>query len=60
MMKCPICGRKLKTTAGFITSQYTIRCECGTRVKVVPGLFKDKVVDWETPEEREKERNKFE
>jgi len=53
-MKCPVCKRKLKSTAGLIFSQYTIRCECGTRCKVLPGMFSEKVVDWETIEEQKK------
>lgn len=52
-LKCPQCGRKIKTSA-FLFQNTRFRCECGTRVTVAPGLFKNKVVDWETPEEREK------
>lgn len=54
-LKCPQCGRKIKTS-WFLTQNTVFRCECGTRVTVAPGLFRDRIVDWETPEERERKR----
>jgi len=55
-MKCPVCGKKVKGTQGLIVTQYTLRCECGARLKIIPGFFSDKVVDWETPEEQERRK----
>lgn len=52
-LKCPQCGRKVKTNS-LLLQPTVIRCQCGTRVTVAPGLFKHKIVDWETPEERGK------
>jgi hypothetical protein len=38
---------------GFIFQNTSVRCTaCGTRSLVTPGLFRKRVVDWETPEER--------
>ena len=50
MPKCPNCGRKIKQVTSFVP--YTVRCECGTRITLNSGFFRDKVIDWETPEER--------
>ncbi|MGQ0434106.1 MAG: hypothetical protein ACT452_17085 [Microthrixaceae bacterium] len=30
----------------------TVRCKCGTRATVSPWGFRNKVVDWQTPDER--------
>jgi len=49
--KCPNCGEKINTSP-FMIQNTTVRCKCGTRVTVAPGLFKDSIVDWETPKER--------
>lgn len=51
-MKCPNCGKKVKTP--LLLQNTTVRCECGTRVTVAPGFWRNKIVDWETPEERER------
>lgn len=53
-LKCPKCRRKLKYSAwSVILRPITVRCECGTRVTIAPGFWKDQVIDWETPAERE-------
>lgn len=55
-MRCITCGRKVRGSSGLIFSQYTVRCKCGTRLKILPGMFRDKIVDWETVEERERRK----
>ena len=52
-VKCPTCGKQIKTNFGFIPKPTTFTCDCGTRVTVARGLFKDKLVDWEKPDERQ-------
>jgi len=52
-MKCPKCGAKIKARWLLLGCTYVIRCGCGTRLKIGMGLFKDHILDWQTPEEVE-------
>jgi len=53
-MKCPVCGKKHKSRMSVLGTGYTIRCDCGTRLIIKEGFFKDEVVDWETIQEQSK------
>ena len=55
-VKCPSCGKKIKThlpILGFFSSPEVevFTCKCGTRVAVIPGFLKGKIIDWESPHE---------
>ena len=49
-MNCPNCGKIIRTSH-FQVQNFTVKCECGTKVTIAPGYFKDSIVDWETPEQ---------
>ncbi len=53
-MKCPCCGKKVKSQMTFFGEQYRVRCVCGTWLLISPGIFKDKIVGWSSPEEQAK------
>ena len=50
-IKCPTCGKKINIAFGFIPKPITFECDCGSKVTVARGLFRDKVVSFERPVE---------
>ena len=55
-VRCPNCNERLRLP--MIVQNTPVRCRsCDTRVIVAPGWWRKKVVDWETPNERQGERH---
>ena len=52
--KCPNCSKKLKGMMFNVGKTYTVRCECGTRITITQDFFTERILDWETQENRER------
>ena len=51
-LKCPVCGGRLKVPIGF-RGTTSVRCPaCDTHATVTSGLLRNRVTDWEAPEEQ--------